>query len=265
MEYEIYIDSIFVSSLVLNWLVLSLAGQKAYLPMRLTNKIVGSLLGAVVYTSFLFLPISFLWMRVLLGSMACGYALSCAFLGKVTIKGIERCFEEIMTYSVLLGGLVFCINRFLPFQKETMEVLAIAFLSFTMIWTIKNRWLKQRTLVAKVVLKEKGREVTASALLDTGNGLVEPISGKPVCVVDRELAEKIWEDLDEKLFRVIPFRSVGGNGLLRGYEVEQITVEYEGRQICLYELYLAVKDGAVSGGKRYEMILNPRILGGVLQ
>jgi hypothetical protein len=54
---------------------------------------------------------------------------------------------------------------------------------------------------------------------------------------------------------------VGCNkGILKGYPVEQIAVEYEGKRILVSDIYLAVMDGMPAGSGEYDMIMNPRLL-----
>lgn len=92
---------------------------------------------------------------------------------------------------------------------------------------------------ATVSITHQGKTVELTALLDTGNTLTDPVSGKSVLVVDRDVA---WEllGLHEKELtnpvetmrklaipgmRLIPYHAVGQtSGLLLGQSVDQIKI-----------------------------------------
>ena len=72
-----------------------------------------------------------------------------------------------------------------------------------------------------VTLFNKGRERHVQAILDTGNHLMMPLSGRPVQVLDACAAERFfsWEDG----VQYIPFRSVGkGGGVIPAYQAERM-------------------------------------------
>lgn len=65
------------------------------------------------------------------------------------------------------------------------------------------------------------------AKVDTGNTLKEPFSGEPVIVVKREVFPEISANTDTCLrdgFRLIPFASVGGEGVLPAFRADKITI-----------------------------------------
>lgn len=260
MEYEIYIDSIFFTNFALNFLVatLSCKGFKSIHGLR--KRLLGSLLGAFVYCIFLILPISFVWLRICLGSFGAGMIMAGMTFGISSKEGFKRCMEELLLYSLMLGGIMFCMNRFFPFLKGAIGTLSIAFGSFEIISKVGDKWRNQRNLLGNVMICQEDKNVTVTALLDTGNGLIEPISQKPVCVLSSDIASVIWEDLDCRAFRAIPFHSVGCNaGILRGYLVDELKVEYEGRMLSVKDVYMAVKEGVLATKGGYDLIINPRI------
>lgn len=260
MEYEIYIDSVFFSNFALNFLVLSLMDKGNRNLQGLKRRLLGSILGSLSFCVFLISPIPFVWLRLCVGSIFSGILMAWSFFKVRTTEGLKRNLEEILHYSLILGGAMFCLNRFLPFLNGWIGTLALACGSYEVIRRVKKKWSRQKTSVTNGVLKDSGTTVFVRTLLDTGNGLIEPISGKPVCVIQKDIALRLWEDLDTRGFRAIPYHSVGCNaGILRGYKVEQIVLDYEGRKITLTDIYLAVTEGMLGNKGDYEMIMNPAI------
>ena len=119
--------------------------------------------------------------------------------------------------------------------------------------------------LCRVTLIRNGKEMTVTALVDSGNSLVEPISRKPVCVVEESVQQQLWGS-DAVGLRVIPYHSIGKqNGIMRGYPLETMIVHMDGMKLCLKEVYLAVSNESISGqgstgGAEIKMIINPELL-----
>ena len=251
----------FFSGFALDFLVLSLMDMRYQTGKGLKRRLLGSFIGAAIYSLFLIFPIPYVWLRVLLGSFASSVVMASFLLDVITAGGMKRRLEELLTYSLILGGVMFCINRFVPFINGFIGMLSLAIGSYELIRQVQSKWQTQNTVIAEAHVSDKENSISVKTLFDTGNGLVEPISGKPVCVIHNETAKRLWKDIDNKGFRAIPFHSVGCNkGILKGYPVEQIAVEYEGKRMLVSDVYLAVMDGMPSGSGEYDMIMNPRLL-----
>lgn len=67
-------------------------------------------------------------------------------------------------------------------------------------------------------ISSDGKTTEYKALVDTGSSLREPFSGKPVIIVSEQAGTQ-----GGKGMRLVPFSSVGGEGLLRAYYPDRIT------------------------------------------
>ena len=116
----------------------------------------------------------------------------------------------------------------------------------------------------KVTISNMGKSVTLDGLIDTGNALTEPFSGLPVVIVSRK---SIYHLLPEEIkdfgaenpqpsrnIRLIPYSSIGGEGLLTGFMPEGITIESEGRESRTENVYVAASER-----EDIPVIINPDI------
>lgn len=104
----------------------------------------------------------------------------------------------------------------------------------------KNR-VEQKELV-QLKIAFAGREILLDALVDTGNRLIDVITGLPVAVCEMEAAKSLFPDsvyeqlhngaLDQMTlssyrsrFWLIPVRSVSGSGMVVGFRPERISVD----------------------------------------
>lgn len=117
----------------------------------------------------------------------------------------------------------------------------------------------------------QGRRAEATALCDTGNTLKDPLSGEPVMIADIRVARKLFpklvitaEDLWQPAMllqklqlafpasrpRLLPFRTVGEDGLLTAIRCDSIAVN--GKQTK--EHILAFSPSAFSGNEPYQVL-----------
>lgn len=115
-----------------------------------------------------------------------------------------------------------------------------------------------------VTVSHRGRRVHLTALVDTGNTLKDPISGRSVLVVDGEVAQKLT-DLPARAvedpvatvgkgeidgLRLIPYHAVGqSGGMLLGLRVDK--VELNGRQV---DMIVAFAPQKIGRGKPYQAL-----------
>lgn len=90
-----------------------------------------------------------------------------------------------------------------------------------------------------VTITHNGKTIHLTALVDTGNTLRDPLSGRPALVVDATVARQLLDLTDDQLLhpietltkltvpglRLIPYYTVGqSNGMLLGLRVQQLVV-----------------------------------------
>ena len=96
------------------------------------------------------------------------------------------------------------------------------------------------------------------ALIDTGNGLVDPVSKKPVAILDEEVWSYMQKWKRPEKYKAIPYHSIGKDrGLLEGYMVDFMEVIGKTEKKQYKDVIIAVFEGKVSGRGEYQMILPP--------
>ena len=103
--------------------------------------------------------------------------------------------------------------------------------------------------------------------IDSGNTLKDPLSKKPVIIVEKNIIEKIVdvEKLmggDENLkIRLIPFKSIGKqNGMLIGIKPQYIKIKYNENQVKTNNVIVGIYDKKIS--KNYSALIGLEILEG---
>ena len=98
-------------------------------------------------------------------------------------------------------------------------------------------------------------KISVIALRDTGNSLIEPVTKKPVSIIEEDkLAEA---DMENMKYIFVPYNTVGkSHGLMKAFMVDKLVVN----DITTEKAIIGIYKGKLSQNNKYEMILNPDIL-----
>ena len=278
----VYIDALFLLNLIVNYLLLLAAAKLAGEPLRRPRLAAGAALGglyaaAIVFPGMGFLthPLCKLGAAVLMLLTGFGgsrrllrvtlvfFGLSCAFGGGIFAIG-------------LLGGRGLTLRNGVLYSVMDLRILllsaAVCYAVLTLVFRRTARHGRREVLPAVLILE--GRRVAVNALVETGNTLTDPVTGRPVMVAEgsrlspllpgeRVLDEKALRDpvgTLERLsrggrgrrFRLLPYQAVGVEcGMLLALRLDDARVgaeDYGG-------ILVALSPNPVSDGGGYSALI----------
>lgn len=131
--------------------------------------------------------------------------------------------------------------------------------------------LHQRTVQLDVELED--RQTSLCALVDTGHSLSDVMSNAPVVVVEYAQIDPILPEHCRKLyregnitdvpkgfetrFRMIPFSTIGGSGMLPAFRADQVVLHEEQEHKTIPACVVAVLDAPL--GEEYHALVGPEI------
>lgn len=267
IDVVIYLDVLFVINFVFNYIGLLLTKLVACIQVKRWKIIVAATISSVIQ---LYLTISrtcLIGSRYIVSNLILEIIVIWIVFGKMKIKKYITFICLHTGVVLLMGGLICTIyDKFLAYQKEDisiMEVLLIAILTFVIIkYTLpiilRNIYYKER--IYETILSLKGKEIRLKALLDTGNSLTEPTTGKRVTIVEKKTISSFNDLRIDKIY-VIPYKSLGkDDGILYGIEVDKLIVKYENYEKINENAIIAIYNGSLSRDGRYNAILHGEIL-----
>ena len=198
----IYVDTLFLLNAVVDYLLLLAAARLAGEPLRRLRFALGAVLGGL-YAVAIFLPgLSFLahplcraasallmmvaaygGSRRLLRQGILFVALTCAFGGGVVAIGLMG------GTGLSLGGGVFYSSMDL---KMVLLSAAVCYPVITLVFRRLGRHTAAGGELSRAVLRLGERRVEFTALVDTGNTLTDPVSGRGVMVAEGEAARDLF-------------------------------------------------------------------------
>ena len=108
---------------------------------------------------------------------------------------------------------------------------------------------RKKEISCRVCLQREDIKIEVEALLDTGNSLQEPISKKPVSILDITAARQLFGGCLPEFYRAV----------LKGFEVPKMWVWYQDRKEEYENVYVACSE-EYAPGEGFRMILNPRLI-----
>ena len=259
----VYLDIILLENLCMNFIILYATGFIIKGKIRYINLLISSSIGAV-YAILVYMQIFEIYSNMITKMILSIAMIYVAFLPK-GIKGLLKYLLIFYLVSFVFGGCAFALLYFLKpeniFMRNGVYIgtypIKIALLGAIVGFIVVH-------IAFKITMNNK--KVNIKAMLDTGNGLKDPITGSPVAVVEKEKlvgllpdnilnnTERIlggdWKDENinfRSKFCVIPFNSIGKqNGMMLGFKVDEIKIINDIEEIvnkkaivCLYNQKLS--------------------------
>ena len=158
------------------------------------------------------------------------------------------------------------LQLFRPYMDTMSLFFVIASAAYAVLKGIQSLWedIQGRTEAdLRGLLIQNEKKCRVRALLDTGNLLTDPVTKEPVCVADAQMITAfLGENIDKDSLKLhyLPFRSVGGNGVMPVIRIRQMQ-DHRKADDTSGKSTARGRD-QFSEEEDYQMILNPDIVGG---
>ncbi len=240
----VYIDSLFVINLIINYLLLLATAKLCALAAKRWRLALGACVGAL-YAVAAFLP----HMDALTSLL--GKVLSCAFIVVIAVGWHDRTLRAGLVFVAVgfaFGGCVLAVNLLtrqsagvlrngVPYMAIDARLLVLTSAAFYLLLTLVFRGMARfgRRDTAQLTITLDGKQVSVNALHDSGNLLTDPVSGAPILIVDAHHLLPLWprearslltgSDLHDPTtvmlalnalqlpvkFRLVPYKTIGSN------------------------------------------------------
>lgn len=226
----VYIELVFIDNLLLNFICLLLACVFVKTPKRILRLLAAASIGAC-YACLVLGRTSFiisLAAKLAVGMLMC----AAAFAGK---RGFWKNTLSFFITSFILAGCMYALHNsfienaavFSPAARAVVLGVCIASVLIIIISRVRKRMLQKHELMFDLKLDYDGKSISVKAFYDTGNMLIEPLSGCGVVFLDKEKAGELFDEVtlgllegkgelkDDRL-RILPCSTATGQGLLYG-------------------------------------------------
>ncbi len=275
MEQDIYLDVYFSFNFLMDFFVLFLTGIIIKNNKKIYRTIVSAIIGATYATIVIITEGMEIFqknigifqkgigedltklLKIVLTYVVIVYVMELIAYGKYNAVTMTRNIIIIYIITFILSGVVnayYWENR-VDGINVTKTILLVFFIEIFLVVLVKRSQKDVSiTSLYQVTLLVDGNRINVIGLADTGNSLTEPITGKPVSVIQAEELKKIPDKI-----LLVPYNSVGKErGLMRAFVADNMIVN--GRTV--EKPIIGIHKGSFGGNNRYQLILHPKILKG---
>ena len=265
---KIYADILFLINFVSSYILLDLSARITHCRPKLLRHIISAVIGAflavigfcageyagaVKMLSALMLPVCAFGFR---GADTVRQVIIFSLLS-VVMAGIFAFLSGASQTIVMRNGIMYFNLSVMRF----MVVFAISYIVISLsVWIIKRRrYVKCQKLA--ITLKDKTARVTA--LVDSGNVLKEPVTGKDVVIVEWEKIRLLFDGIEYADFKretekyklwLVPYHSLGNTGgLIYAFLADDISVIDEKRRVG--KIFVGITNEKLSAKDEYNAII----------
>lgn len=252
--YELYIDVFFLVNFMMDYLLLRLTGKMMKCSATHGRIVAGAAAGALCACAAMVIP----WINTFVKFILL-HAAGSILMVKIGFKiGWDRTFLRacIMLYisAFLVGGVMEYFHQYVRRASLFFALALVGYFVSLGIWELVTYLAGRNIVRCKVRLIKEDREYMAEALIDTGNRLRDPATGKPVSII----SARAWEMLGAKESCYIPYHSVGKpDGVLPAAALDKMCV-YGKAPVWLDRPIVAVCEDITDDD--YEMLVHPDLL-----
>lgn len=266
-------------NLLLDYLLLLATAKFLGLPYRKVRLLLGALSGAAASLIILLPSLPFL-LSSGIKLLTCG-GMALAAYPWASWRDFCKRTACLFLVSFLFAGMLLALSYFLKapglFVQNNAVYVAVSplvlavgavgcYFVLSLLYRITGRRGQGHTFCQVTVFYE-GKSVSFPGKIDTGNSLTEPFSGLPVLVTEQaalkdvlplEIAQGVLTAEVKSGIRLIPFTSVGGQGVLPAFRPERCVIQRGKEEITVTDCYIAVTPKKLS--TTYRSLLSPDLL-----
>ena len=233
----VYLDSLLLLNFILDYLLLLLTGQAVGAPLHRWRMALAAALGAG-YAAAVFLP-SLTFLANPLIRIGAGVLMVLIAYG--TCRQLLRLILLFFAFSAALGGGLYALGLMgVTIVLKPEYILLFAAGAYCLLSLASRKIARHGPRELKRVVVQIGeRSAGLTALVDNGNTLTDPMTGKGVMVAEGQYLASLLPaeaDFDHPCqcfpslkepgrFRLLPYRSVGvDQGLLLAVQADRVTV-----------------------------------------
>ena len=192
MYYELYIDVFFLVNFVMDYLLLLFIRKTLKCTATHGRVCLGAAVGAFLTCLIVILPISSIVMKFILFHVFVNTCMIRAGLKIKTIRSFVKSLLMLYIGGFLLGGILEAFRQYVRVGSLFFAVAIAGYYMVLWIWKFISYLQRYSSYHCEVELYLGDRMYRVKGMIDTGNGLSDPISGRPVNILERKIVKKLF-------------------------------------------------------------------------
>lgn len=162
--------------------------------------------------------------------------------------------------TFLIGGVLQVAENYFHIGSYPVWMAMTGLCAAVSVIGLVKKEKERQSHLCLVQLQQGKREWNCTGLLDSGNRLKEPLTGKPIHIVGEEILKELGIQKDENS-GVVSFQSLGNEeGYALTYRIQKLCIGKERNCFEEERAILALDEKGIFKEKNYQMILNASCL-----
>ncbi len=261
--YEVYIDVFLVQNILMDMqlliLTLLLLRERILFPRLLAASLAGGTGAVMILMSGIRYGAAYILSVLALDTAMILICVRRPARGRMTLRLLGMGIIYLHGMLFAYGKLMECAGRLVG--ERIAQIMVTGVIAGIVVFILAYRRLVESRCIYEVILTQEGENVVCRALFDTGNLLTDPVSGKPVSVVEETNTMRGWIEKYPQKYKIIPYQSVGReHGILEGIVVDELVIHREREQVVKRGAVVAFYKGKLSKNGDFQMILNHSLI-----
>ncbi len=217
------------------------------------NIFLGAIVGALLTCIVIILPIKSEFWKYIIFHLLVNTCMIRVGLKVRGIRGFGKAMILLYISAILVGGILESVSQYVKAASLFLFFAIGGYYSALFLWNFIEQLLRWNQYHCRLEIFVGEKHYEANGMIDTGNSLYDPITGRPVSILKKELGEQILKETKRELIYV-PYKSIGKEaGVLRAFSVDKICIYQKNAQWIDNPLF------GISEEKIHECILHPSL------
>ncbi len=263
---DVYVDVLIFLNAVVDYLIISITAHINNVYIKPFKHVFASIF-ASLFSLAIFLPYLSVVGEMLFLICSAALITLCAF-GFKSRKSFIKKFISFILVSVIYNGMMTVVwlvfkpggmvlnNSIVYFNISPLQMIVFSGITYIII-RMAQHIFKRSTPCSKIchlLLENNGKAVELKAIVDTGNNLKDIYTGKHVVIIEKSIADILYDSTENRKCFLLPYKTVKDSGLMEAYPCSNAVIDGKLRQPVLVAI---AKESIDSECKA---ILNPEIL-----
>lgn len=259
MYYELYIDVFFLINFMMDYILLSLVQKILKCPATHGRVLLGAAAGAFSTCVIMVIPGMNTFLKFILFHTVSNILMIKTGLKIGWNKTFLRAYVLLYVSAFLTGGIMEYLYQYIRVGSLFFALAVAGYYMSLGIWNLITYLAERNVGRLRVRLVRGEGEYEAEALIDTGNRLRDPVTGKPVSIISAKTAVKLGISMPPEKFWYISYQSVGKtDGVMPAVTLDTMWIERK-PPVVIEKPVVAICEEDITADD-YEMLMNPDLL-----
>ncbi len=260
MVYELYVDVLFLVNFMMDYLLLLLVKKMLKCTATHGSVCLGAVLGAFMTCVVVVIPIPYAVIKFIMFHCVINTFMIRVGLKIKDLKNFVKAYVLLYIGGFLLGGVMESLYQYVRVGSLFFAIAIAGYYVVSKIWDYIASLHRLNQYRCEVELFLGDKMCIVKGIIDTGNGLCDPVTNQPVSILDEAVIQQYFAEEKPLQIRYVPYHSIGKReGVLPAIKIDRMCI-YAEKECWISQPLIGVSKERISAKGEYEMILNPNLL-----